>query len=122
MIRQSTRGGSFGRVLVAVTAAAVLALTAGCASGGGAGSPTRDAAQPAGDDGGGFCAQTEGLGEALVTLLDDSTDAKTAVDIVATAKGILTEVEPPAEVADAWAFLTQAMTTFDEALDRKSVV
>jgi hypothetical protein len=116
MIRQSARRRTVGRVLVAATAAAMLALTAGCASGGGATPSTKDAAQPAGDDGGGFCEQTAGLGEALVSLLDESTDAKTAVDIVATARGILTEVDPPAPIADAWAFLTQAMTTFDHAL------
>src|SRR5690606_26229852 len=108
-----------GRWMPAAAAAATMLLLAGCATPAGpaATAPAEDpGAEPAGDGASEFCAQTEGLGEALLTLLDSETDAATGAESIATAKQILTDVEPPAQITEAWAFLTHAMTTFDEAL------
>lgn len=109
-----------------VAAIALIALLTGCgaSSGESSGGSEEDSASTASSeqesetessDEDGFCAATDGLGEALLIVTDQSADPSAAAEAVSTAKTVLTDVPAPAAIAEPWEFLTRAMSVFEKA-------
>ncbi|WP_300267188.1 hypothetical protein [Microbacterium sp.] len=109
-----------------MAAIALIALLTGCGPSAGESSADTEAdaasvasseetpeAEASEDDG--FCTATDGLGEALLIIKDQSADPSVGAEAVSTAKTILTEVPAPADIAEPWEFLTGAMGVFEEA-------